>query len=63
MPYLPELLGPTSASTTTTASSCAAAMRAGGLHGGSHLRHSWSDHWYRYQDGLIRNGLTVITSS
>ena len=28
MPYLPELLGPTSASTTTTASSCAAAMRA-----------------------------------
>ena len=33
----------------------------GGLHGGSHLRHSWSDHWYRYQDGLMRNGLTVIT--
>ena len=58
---MPYLLGPTSASTTTTASSCAAAMRAAGLHGGSHLRHSWSDHWYRYQDGLMRNGLTVIT--
>tara|TARA_Y100001934_G_scaffold11100_1_gene14101 strand:+ start:2446 stop:3225 length:780 start_codon:yes stop_codon:yes gene_type:complete len=31
----------------------------GNLHGGPRLFES--DHWYRYQDGIMRNGLTVTT--
>lgn len=31
----------------------------GNLHGGPHLFET--DHWYRYQDGVMRNGLTVAT--
>jgi hypothetical protein len=30
----------------------------GGPYGGTHLE---ADHWYRYHDGVIRNGLTVFT--
>lgn len=30
--------------------------RAGGLHGGGE-----SEHWYRYRDGVMCNGLTVVT--
>ena len=35
---------------------------AGGqLHGGTHVTHRAGDHWYKYQDGVMRNGLTVFT--
>jgi ectoine hydroxylase-related dioxygenase (phytanoyl-CoA dioxygenase family) len=30
----------------------------GGLHGGPDVV---GDHWYKYRDGMIRNGLTVVT--
>ena len=33
--------------------------KRGNLHGGPRLFES--DHWYRYQDGVMRNGLTVAT--
>ena len=61
MPYLPELLGPYFRIDHDYCLFMRRGDARGGLHGGSHLRHSWSDHWYRYQDGLMRNGLTVIT--
>ena len=61
MPYLPELLGPYFRIDHDYCIFMRRGDARGGLHGGSHLRHSWGDHWYRYQDGLLRNGLTVIT--
>lgn len=33
--------------------------KRGNLHGGPRLFET--DHWYRYQDGVMRNGLTVVT--
>ena len=61
MPYLPKLLGPRFRIDHDYCLFMRRGDARGGLHGGSHLRHSWSDHWYRYQDGLMRNGLTVVT--
>lgn len=61
MPYLPELLGPWFRIDHDYCIFMRSGDALGGLHGGSHLRHSWGDHWYRYQDGLMRNGLTVFS--
>ena len=61
MPYLPDLLGPFFRIDHDYCIFMRRGDARGSLHGGSHLRHSWSDHWYRYQDGLMRNGLTVFT--
>lgn len=33
----------------------------GQLHGGAHAAHRAGDHWYKFQDGVMRNGLTVFT--
>jgi hypothetical protein len=33
----------------------------GGLHGGPAEQCGEGDHWYRYAQGTIRNGLTVVT--
>ncbi|MCX6045160.1 MAG: phytanoyl-CoA dioxygenase family protein [Chloroflexi bacterium] len=59
MPYLLELLGPKFRADHDYCIFMTKGGRAGGLHGGEGDREP--DHWYKYRDGVMRNGLTVCT--
>lgn len=64
LPYLVELLGPHVRLDHDYAIFMDAGDRRGGLHGGEdggHARGNVGDHWYKYRDGIIRNGLCVMT--
>ncbi len=63
LPYLVELLGSKLRLDHDYCIFMKQGATAGGLHGGE-----WGgagmnemDHWYRYRDGAMRNGLTVVT--
>jgi ectoine hydroxylase-related dioxygenase (phytanoyl-CoA dioxygenase family) len=59
VPYLLELLGPKFRIDHDYCIFMTAGGRRGGLHGGETDRNP--DHWYKYRDGIMRNGLTVVT--
>src|SRR5262245_54906565 len=59
VPYLVELLGPKFRIDHDYCIFMTKGGEKGGLHGGESDRNP--DHWYKYRDGLMRNGLTVIT--
>jgi len=59
VPYLLELLGPKFRVDHDYCIFMTKGGRAGGLHGGEGDREA--DHWYKYRDGVMRNGLTVVT--
>jgi hypothetical protein len=62
LPYLVELLGPTFRVDHDYSIFMRQGGRAGRLHGGPTMQGGIpGDHWYRYHDGMIRNGLTVFT--
>ena len=58
VPYLVELLGPKFRLDHDYSIFMTRGEKLGKLHGGH-----WTapDHWYRYQDGVMRNGLSVVT--
>lgn len=59
MPYLVELLGPKVRIDHDYCIFMTEGGRTGRLHGGETDREA--DHWYKYRDGVMRNGLTVVT--
>lgn len=59
VPYLLELLGPKFRIDHDYCIFMTKGGRRGGLHGGETEREP--DHWYKYRDGVMRNGLTVVT--
>jgi hypothetical protein len=59
VPYLLELLGPKFRIDHDYCIFMTKGGRRGGLHGGETEREA--DHWYKYRDGVMRNGLTVVT--
>lgn len=64
LPYLIELLGPYVRLDHDYAIIMNKGEKRGGLHGGEdggHARGNVGDHWYKYRDGVIRNGLCVMT--
>ena len=60
VPYLLELVGPYFRIDHDYCLFMRRGDKRGGLHGGSHPVHAAGDHWYRYHDGVMRNGLTVF---
>ena len=60
LPYLLELVGPYFRIDHDYCLFMRRGDTRGGLHGGSHPVHAAGDHWYRYHDGVMRNGLTVF---
>ena len=64
LPYLIALLGPNVRLDHDYAILMDAGDKRGGLHGGEdggHARGNVGDHWYKYRDGVMRNGLCVMT--
>ena len=62
VPYLIELLGPKFRIDHDYCIFMRQGEARGGLHGGPAGGLAYEgDHWYRYQDGVMRNGLTVFT--
>ncbi len=62
VPYLLELLGPKFRADHDYCIFMKNGARQGGLHGGDgHATGRAADHWYRYRDCVMRNGLTVCT--
>ncbi|MCB0120691.1 MAG: phytanoyl-CoA dioxygenase family protein [Caldilineaceae bacterium] len=61
VPYMLELLGPKFRIDHDYCIFMTKGGRAGGLHGGEGHSDGEADHWYRYRDGVMRNGLTVVT--
>ena len=61
LPYLVELLGPKFRIDHDYCMFMRRGATAGSIHGGPAPQLGESDHWYRYHDGVIRNGLTVFT--
>lgn len=59
VPYLIELLGPKFRLDHDYCIFMSQGGAKGGLHGGESDRNP--DHWYKYRDGVMRNGLTVVT--
>ena len=59
VPYLLELLGPKFRIDHDYSIFMTKGGERGGLHGGETDRSP--DHWYKYRDGIMRNGLTVVT--
>ncbi len=59
VPYLLDLLGPKFRIDHDYCIFMTKGGRAGGLHGGEGELEP--DHWYKYRDGIMRNGLTVCT--
>ena len=57
-PYLIELLGPNVRLDHDYSIFMNAGDERGGLHGGPDFH---GDHWYKYRDGAMRNGLCVVT--
>ena len=61
-PYLLELLGPKFRADHDYCIFMRKGAKRGRLHGGDgHATGGAGDHWYRYRDGVMRNGLTVCT--
>jgi len=61
-PYLNELLGPKFRADHDYGIFMRKGGHKGGLHGGeigTFTGHA-ADHWYKYRDGVMRNGLTVV---
>ena len=63
LPYLLDLLGPSVRLDHDYAIFMERGDHKGGLHGGTDGGPSLSecDHWYKYRDGVIRNGLCVFS--
>ena len=62
LPYMIELLGPTFRVDHDYSIFMRKGARRGRLHGGPSLQAGVpGDHWYKYHDGVMRNGLTVFT--
>ncbi len=64
LPYLIELLGPHVRLDHDYAILMNAGEKRGGLHGGEdggRAGGNVGDHWYKYRDGVMRNGLCVMT--
>lgn len=64
LPYLIELLGPYVRLDHDYAIFMDGGESRGGLHGGEDGGRpggNEADHWYKYRDGVMRNGLSVIT--
>ena len=59
LPYLHELLGPKFRIDHDYCIFMTKGAKRGGLHGGETEREA--DHWYKYRDGTMRNGLSVLT--
>ena len=59
MPYLVELLGPKVRIDHDYCIFMTEGGRSGGLHGGETDREA--DHWYKYRDGVMRNGLHLLS--
>lgn len=59
VPYLVELMGPKFRLDHDYCIFMTKGGRAGGLHGGESI--AGGDHWYKYRDGVMRNGLSVVT--
>lgn len=60
LPYLLELLGPKVRADHDYCIFMRKGAKRGRLHGGESPQ-SAGDHWYKYRDGIMRNGLTVCT--
>jgi hypothetical protein len=58
LPYLVELLGPNVRLDHDYCIFMLEGDQGGRLHGGPDVV---GDHWYKYRDGVMRNGLTVVT--
>ncbi len=58
VPYLIELIGPKFRLDHDYCIFMTEGGARGGLHGGDGIV---GDHWYRYRDGIMRNGLSVVT--
>ncbi len=62
VPYLLELLGPKFRADHDYCIFMKKGAQRGRLHGGDgHQVGRAGDHWYKYRDGVMRNGLTVCT--
>ena len=62
LPYTVELLGPKVRFDHDYCIFMQKGGKAGRLHGGQTMQGGVpGDHWYKYHDGMIRNGLTVFT--
>ena len=63
VPYLVELVGPKFRIDHDYCIFMRKGGRRGRLHGGAidHITHRNADHWYKWRDGVMRNGLTVVT--
>ena len=62
LPYMVELLGPKVRIDHDYCIFMQKGGKAGRLHGGQTMQGGVpGDHWYKYHDGMIRNGLTVFT--
>jgi len=62
LPYLLELLGPYFRADHDYCIFMEKEATRGRLHGGDgHATGRAGDHWYKYRDGVMRNGLTVCT--
>jgi hypothetical protein len=64
LPYLLELIGPTVRLDHDYAILMDQGDRKGGLHGGEDGGRAGGhegDHWYKYRDGIMRNGLCVVS--
>ena len=64
LPYLLDLLGPNVRLDHDYAIFMNGSERRGGLHGGEDGGRPGGpegDHWYKYRDGIMRNGLCVMT--
>ncbi len=59
VPYMVELLGPKFRIDHDYCIFMTRGGKGGNLHGGETDRAA--DHWYKYKDGVMRNGLTVVT--
>jgi hypothetical protein len=59
VPYLLDLMGPKFRLDHDYCIFMEKGATGGGLHGGE--TDSEADHWYRYKDGVMRNGLSVLT--
>ena len=59
LPYLFELIGPGVRADHDYCIFMQQGAEGQNLHGGPMLHET--DHWYHYKDGVIRNGLTVVT--
>ena len=62
LPYMIELLGPKVRIDHDYSIFMQKGGKAGRLHGGQAMQGGIpGDHWYKYHDGMMRNGLTVFT--